>query len=111
MRESLTRKKRRVKMSKGFIEFMGASGGDVFINIDDISMITVGSPRQTNNGKFFDPVCVYFKPGREIKSWVEENQDYLLFWIDDEYRPQWVAHYKKCLGVPEFVVKEESIDD
>jgi len=57
-----------------FVEFMGASGGEVFINAENIALINVGSPELSNSGLYFDPIRVYFKKGHEVERWIDRGR-------------------------------------
>jgi hypothetical protein len=88
-------------MAQKYIELLGASGGTVFINTDTIAMISVGNPESSEGGVFFDPVRVYFKEGfsgfgSDAEGVVE------TFYVEDDYLPYWMEHWRSCLGVPEF---------
>ncbi len=72
-----------------FLEFPGASGNPVFINVGCIAQISIGSPQPTPSGVFFDPIHVTFKEGCE--GLIDE------FMIDDDYAAAGVNGARKVL--------------
>jgi hypothetical protein len=92
-------------MSK-FVEFLGASGGMVFINADNIDAISAGTPERMPSGVFMDRVHVYLKEGANVFG-TEREEPYVLFYVEDDYLSYWLEHWRTCLGIPEFPNKEE----
>jgi hypothetical protein len=69
-------------MSVKFVEFLGASGGMVYVNADCIDSFSVGTPQRAESGVFFDRVHVYLKEGANVFG-REREESFETFYVEE----------------------------